>query len=309
MLITQLDLLKTNNNEKQLENLVTSLITYGEDSLRQEGKREVLELQEQFTTNRKFKKVLLLVFEIFESFTLKPSFMERMNFSFLFREFVIDKYIAWRAEGTRLKELMTMPPIKENDKLKQHWVDLVRLYNSLSVKIEDFHVLLHKTSSFIEKYKEIKLIFCEDHLFEVVKIASRFLFCQKLFKECNNLLTNVLGNSVQTESNSADFKMFEKLQEACTRASSDTQIVYEIEEVSRPSNMNVTQRRRAFEAEEVVLEAEAKVLTPQEINEKVSSFEKLPILEQIDKADSYLLSFLITQRKVRPLLQRIVITT
>lgn len=91
--------------------------------------------------------------------------------------------------------------------------------------------------------------------------------------------------------------MFSKLQEACTRASSDNQIVFEIEDVARPSNVNSTQRRRAFEAEEVVLESENKVLTPQEINEKVLSFEKLPILEQIDKADSYLLSFLITQRK------------
>lgn len=178
----QLEHLKTSNSDKQLENLVTSLITYGEDSLRQEGKREVLELQEQFNTNRKFKKVLLLVFEVFESFVLKPSFMERMNFSFLFREFVIDKYIAWRSEGRRIKELSSMPPIKENDRMKLYWVELVRLYNSLSVKIEDFHVLLHKTTSFIEKYKEIKTCFSEDHLFEVVKIASKFLFCQKLFK-------------------------------------------------------------------------------------------------------------------------------
>lgn len=290
--------MKSNGSDKQLENLVTSLITYGEDSLRQEGKREVLELQEQFATNRKFKKVLLLVFEIFESFMLKPSFMERMNFSFLFREFVIDKYISWRTEGVRLKELASFQPIKENDRMKLYWVDLVRLYNSLSVKIEDFHVLLHKTSSFIEKYKEVRQIFSEDHLFEVVKIASRFLFCQKLFKECNNLLTNVLSNPEQATTNLADYKMFEKLQEACNRAASDTQIVYEIEEVARPSNVNVTQRRRTFEAEEVILETETnKVLTPQEINEKVSSFEKLPILEQIDKADSYLLSFLITQRK------------
>lgn len=272
------------------------MITYGEDSLRQEGKKEVLELEEQFNSNRKFKKVLTLVFEIFESFILKPSFMERMNFSFMFREFVIDRYILWRSEGKRIKALGDMQTSKEVDRVKAYWVDLVRLYNSLSGKLEDFHVLLHKINSFIEQYQDIRALFGEDLLIEVVKISTKFLFCQKLFKECNLLLTNVLSSKEEKSAHMADYKMFDKLQIACLRASSDNQIVVEIEDIAKTTTVNSTQRRKTFEAEEV-LETENRVLSPQEIHEKLQAFEKMTLKDQIDKADSYLLAFLISQRR------------
>lgn len=282
-------------NEKQLENLVTSLITYGEDSLRQEGKREVLELQEQYGSNRKFRKVLTLVFEVFESFFLNPSFMDRLNYSFQFREFVIDKYIEWRANGKRLKELDSEEAkTNRKDKDKSMWVDLVRLYNSLSLRIEEFHVLLHKTNSFIEKYSEAKGIFGDDFLLETVKIASKFLFCQKLFKECGLLLGKVLKDKPQSPNQ--DYLTFEKLYEACTRASSDTQIVGEIEDVNRTIATRGL-KVRTIDTEEAVFETEGKALSSNEINEKMSQFEKLSLSDQIDKADTFLLSFLLTQRK------------
>lgn len=220
-----------------------------------------------------------------------------MNFSFMFREFVIDRYIVWRSEGKRIKALEKMQIPKEADKVKLYWVDLVRLYNSLSGKLEDFHVLLHKINSFIEKYPEIRALFSEDHLIEVVKISTKFLFCQKLFKECNSLLTHVLATKGGNSCHEADYNTFDKLQLACLRASSDNQIIVEIEDVARTTTVNSTQRRKTFEAEEVVLEPENRILTPQEINEKLQAFEKLPLKDQIDRADSYLLAFLMSQRR------------
>ena len=186
--LMKLNHLRATQSEKLVENLVTSLITYGEDSLRQDGRKEVLELEEQFGSNRKFRKVLILVFEVFENFVLKPSFMDRLNYSFQFREFVVDKYVQWRAQGKMIKELMpTDINSQTKDYSKNLWVELVRLYNSLSLRIEEFHVLLQKTNSFIEKYNDIRTVFTDDHLLEVAKIASKFLFCQKTVQRMRSI--------------------------------------------------------------------------------------------------------------------------
>lgn len=283
-----------------LENLVTSLITYGEDSLKVDSKMETLELQEQFCSNLKFRKVLTLVFELFELFLIKPSFMERMNFLMGFREFVIEKYLEWRQSGVKLHQLDGMRRDQrastDVDKEKMLWVDLVRLYNILSLKVDQFHVLLQKTNCFIEKYLEIRELFKDEYLVEVVKITSRFLFCQKMFKECTELLAKVLHERQQPWPEA--YSTFEKLKDACLRASAENQAILEVEDIrnTKPTKPN---KKKPFDTEDVVLETEAKVLTQTDVAEKMELFSKLALQEQIDKAETYLLSYLQTQRTPR----------
>lgn len=282
------------------ENFLTSLIIYGEDSLRNETKNISLELEEQYKGNKKFRRVLTLVFhvfadnsEIFELSTLKPCFLERQNFSFEFREFILDKYIEWRNTDPNLEnfeKLYVLGGVRTKEKLL--WVELVKILNSLSLKIEEFHVLLQKTNQFVEKYHEILEVFEEDYLIDVVKLASKFLFSQKYFKECERLLTIVLQNK---EVKTGEYAVFEKLMIACGRATSDKFILPEIEEVSRIKN-NKSSKKKPNDKDDVAMDLEEKVLSSSELAQRMEQFEKLNLPEQIDKADSYLLSYLLQQR-------------
>ena len=280
-----------------VENLVTNLITYGEDSLKLDSKREVVELQEQFECNMKFKKVLHLVFELFELFMIKPSFMERMNFLVGFREFVIDKYIQWRTRGPKLIQLSGLRSEQEQEKNvekeKKIWVELVRLYNALSLKVDSFQILLQRTTSFSDNFEQIRTSFKEDYLVEVIKISSRFLFCQKMFKECYMLLSKVVDGREKPWP--AAYDTFQKLKEACQKVSSDNQIIPEVEDIRNTKPMKTT-KKKPFDTEEVVLDAEEKVLTQSDISEKMAQFEKMQPQEQINQADTYLLAYLQNQR-------------
>ena len=183
----------------------------------------------------------------------------------------------------------------EIDTQKSYWVDLVRLYNSLSLNTEDFHVLLHKANSFIDRYPDMQRIFSGEYLLEMTKITTRFLFSQRLFQECSRLLTHVLAHKPQGPL--TEYSFLEKLQDACLRATSGTYQLSEVEEVTRLPFKPT--KKKPFETEDVVLEAESRVLTQSEITDKMVNFENLPLQEQIDKADTYLLSFLLTQRNLR----------
>lgn len=177
-------------------------------------------------------------------------------------------------------------------KEKLLWVELVKILNSLSLKMEEFHVLLQKTNQLVEKYSEILEVFEEDYLIDVIKLASKFLFSQRYFKECERLLATVLRDKAEK---TGEFAVFEKLMLACGRATSDKYILPEIEEVTRLKN-NKSSKKKPNDKDDAGLVLEERVLSSSELAQRMEQFEKLTLPEQIDKADSYLLAYLLHQR-------------
>ena len=113
-----------------------------------------------------------------------------------------------------------------------------------------------------------------------------------LVKVINERPANVSGKKAE------EYLTFEKLNEACNRASADTQIISEIEDINRTITTKGLKVVKSLDADETVYETETRALTPADLAEKLSLFDKLSLSEQIDKADSYLLSFLLTQRNL-----------
>lgn len=306
------------------EHLANSLVCYALESFRiQETRSLADELQAQYETNRKFWKVSQMLFSVFEGCQLAPGFMDKLKLPGEVRDFLLEGYLGWRSQepvfqgkrhtsvlshmsetrsvsgystSTVLASVLWDRP--KTNPAKEAWVELVKLHNALTIKKEDFHSLLLKINQMVARMREHRLAFGDEYLLETVNLSAQFLFCQRLFKECQILSEKFLSTDPHpTQLSGKHMERFEAIQKACYRASGDVTIVPKVDDVVRP--LGTKPLKKKTDDEGMAVEVEMRGMDPSEVSEKLNRFDKMNLQDQLEAADSYLLAFLQTQSRNR----------